>query len=168
MKKFIQEFSDFIKRGNALDLAVGLVIGTAFNAIVKSMVNDLIMPLLGLVIGDNFSLLKIVLVQEVIDPATQAILVNEVAIRYGAFIQTIVDFLLIGLSIFVALKIITATRKRLEAAKEKLVKKFENEEDGAEVLEEENKALEEEAALKPSTEELLSEIRDLLKERKTE
>lgn len=158
MKKFFKEFGDFIKRGNVLDLAVGLIIGGAFNAIVKSLVNDLIMPLLGLIIGDDFSLLKIVLVKEVFDPVTQAVLVNEVAIRYGAFIQTIVDFLLIGLSIFVAVKVIANVKEKLELAKQKLIKPAE------EVKEEVTEEVAPLEVPKPSTEEVLEEIRDLLKE----
>ncbi|MDD4212966.1 MAG: large conductance mechanosensitive channel protein MscL [Bacilli bacterium] len=157
MKKFIQEFGAFIKRGNVLDLAVGLIIGTAFNAIIKSMVNDVIMPLVGLIVGDDFSLLKIVLVEQVMDPLTQVITTNEVAIRYGAFIQTIIDFLLIALSIFVAVKIISAARARIEKAKEKLRKQEEAEAVLEPVVVSEPK---------PTTEDLLTEIRDLLKQTK--
>ena len=157
MKKFFQEFAAFIKRGNVLDLAVGLIIGGAFNAIVKSLVNDLIMPLLSLVIGDNFSLLKFVLIKEQIDNVTGAIITNEVAIRYGAFIQTIVDFLLIGLSIFVAIRIITKVRAKLDLAKQKLLKKEDEEK-------KDDATVEIITPPQPTSEELLQEIRDLLKE----
>ena len=156
MKKFVKEFGAFIKRGNVLDLAVGLIIGTAFNAIVKSLVNDIIMPLVSLVVGDDFSLLKVVLVEEVIDPLTLAITTNEVAIRYGAFIQTIIDFLLIGLSIFVAVKVIVSTRERMEKAKAKLAKQIAS-------TPQENVVPEVVIEPKPTTLDLLTEIRDLLK-----
>ncbi len=158
MKKLIKEFGAFIQRGNVLDLAVGLIIGTAFNAIVKSLVNDILMPLIGLAVGDDFSLLKIVLVEEVKDIITGVITTNEVAIRYGAFIQTIIDFLLIALSIFIAMKVAIGIREKIEKAKAKLFK---------EKPEEVAPAVAPVAASepKPTSEELLTEIRDLLKEK---
>lgn len=152
MKKFIQDFGAFIKRGNVLDLAVGLIIGTAFNAIVKSMVNDIIMPLVGLIVRDDFSLLKIVLVEQQTDLLTGTILVNEVAIRYGAFIQTIIDFLLIALSIYVAVRIVGRFREKMEAKKAK--------QEPVEPVKEEV------PEPKPTAEELLTEIRDLLASKK--
>lgn len=154
MKKLIKEFGAFIQRGNVLDLAVGLIIGTAFNAIVKSLVNDILMPLVGLAVGDNFSLLKIVLVEEVKDIITGVITTNEVAIRYGVFIQTIIDFLLIALSIFIAMKVAIGIREKIEKTKAKLSKEQPEEVTPVVVPEP-----------KPTSEELLTEIRDLLKEK---
>jgi len=101
---FIKEFTDFAVKGNALDLAVGVIIGAAFGKVVNSIVTDIFMPPLGWAIGGvNFTEL-----QWVIRPAIEA---NEgvaaqaaVAIKYGAFIDTVIQFLIIALSVFVAIK----------------------------------------------------------------
>jgi large conductance mechanosensitive channel len=130
----LKEFKKFIMRGNVVDLAVGVVIGGAFGKIVTSLVNDLIMPLLGLIMGKvSFADLKYV-----ITPATEQ--VAEVAFKYGAFLQSVIDFLIIALSIFLMIKLLSSFKKKKE---EELV-----------VIPE------------PSKEEvLLAEIRDLLKEK---
>jgi len=126
MKKFFQEFGAFIARGNALDLAVGLVIGTAFNAIIKSLVNDIIMPLISLIggkdIGNWFAVLR---GTAAYDGGTGAWVfsADAVILRYGAFIQSIIDFLIIALAIFLALKVIMGLRKRMDEVKAKLLKK---------------------------------------------
>lgn len=131
----LQEFKKFIMRGNVVDLAVGVIIGGAFGKIVSSLVNDLIMPLLGLILGKvNFADLKYV-----ITPATEN--VAEVALKYGAFLQSVIDFLIIALSIFLMIKLLSSFKKKKE---------------------EETVAVPE-----PSKEEvLLAEIRDLLKDKK--
>lgn len=128
MKKFFQEFGAFIARGNALDLAVGLVIGTAFNAIVKSLVGDIIMPLISLIGGKDVSNWVAVLRGTYIfDAEAGAYVASEdaVLLRYGAFLQSVIDFLIIALAIFVAVKAIGWFRKSLEQAKNVLVKKNE-------------------------------------------
>lgn len=108
MKGFIEEFKKFIMRGNVVDLAIGIIIGSAFNKIVSSLVEDIIMPIIGMIIGKvEFSDLKIVL-----EKATES--TEEVAIRYGLFIQNIVDFLIIGLSVFIVVKAINKFRKKQE------------------------------------------------------
>jgi large conductance mechanosensitive channel len=101
---FIKEFTDFAVKGNALDLAVGVIIGAAFGKVVNSIVSDIFMPPLGWAIGGvNFNEL-----QWVIRPAIEAkdgvAAQAAVAIRYGAFIDTIIQFLIIALSVFVAIK----------------------------------------------------------------
>ncbi len=125
MKKFLNEFKEFLSKGNALDLAVGLVIGTAFNAIVKSLVNDIIMPLLGLIVNTDISKLYWVLRGTATYDATTGLTIlseNAVLLRYGSFLETIVNFLVIALSIFVAVKIIKKLENKLSAAKELLIK----------------------------------------------
>jgi len=98
-KGFIQEFKQFAVQGNAIDLAVGVIIGAAFNKIVQSIVNDLLMPPIGLAIGGvNFRDLQIVLKAAEGEAA-------EVAIRYGQFINTVVEFMIIALSVFVVVKL---------------------------------------------------------------
>ncbi len=110
--KFISEFKTFITRGNVMDMAVGVIIGGAFTAIVTSLVNDLLMPVIGALFGGiNFSNLKIVLT-----PASEG--VEEAAIRYGAFIQAIVNFLLVALCIFMIVKTINNMHKKEEPAPE--------------------------------------------------
>ena len=129
MKSFVKEFKEFAMQGNVMDMAIGVIIGGAFGKIVTSLVNDLIMPILGIFTGGvNFADLKYVMTE-------------DNAIAYGAFIQNVIDFLLIALSIFVVIKLINKAKRPKE---------------------EEAPAPEE-----PSEDvKLLSEIRDLLKDQK--
>lgn len=123
MKKFLKEFGAFISKGNALDLAVGLVIGTAFNAIVKSLVGDIIMPLVSLLTGGNVDELYVVLRgTATYDEALGQLITSEnaVLLTYGNFFQTIIDFLLVALSIFVALKVINHFKDEIAEAKRRL------------------------------------------------
>ena len=102
----LKEFKAFVMRGNVVDLAVAVVIGGAFGKIVGSLVNDLIMPLIGMILGGvNFANLKYV-----ITPASEG--VEEAAIRYGAFIQSIVDFLIIAFAIFLMIKLLNRMKKK--------------------------------------------------------
>jgi large conductance mechanosensitive channel len=111
----VSEFKEFAMRGNVVDLAVGVVIGAAFGKIVASLVNDIIMPAIGFVVGGvNFSDLAIELKAATVDAAGTA--VPAVMIKYGAFIQTIVDFLIIAFAIFVAVKVINSLKRKQEQA----------------------------------------------------
>lgn len=106
--KIIGEFKEFISRGNVVDMAVGIIIGSAFTAIVTSLVNDVIMPAVGNLIGGRgFADYKWVLTPAAGDIA-------ETAIYYGAFIQKIIDFLLISLVVFAMVKLINALRRKKE------------------------------------------------------
>lgn len=102
----IQEFKTFAVKGNALDLAVGVIIGAAFGKVVDSVVKDLFNPPLGWLIGGvNFSDLKIVLKEGVAaNAATGVAAVPEVAIRYGAFCDTVIQFFIVALSVFIAVR----------------------------------------------------------------
>ncbi len=141
-KKFLTEFKEFALKGNVLDLAIGVIIGGAFNKIVSSLVSDIIMPPIGAITGGvDFKDLKYVL-----KPATE--LTEAVTLNYGAFIQNVVDFLIIALSIFVFVKVITVLNRKKE-----------------EEVVEEAKAEEPELTVE---QELLTEIRDLLKENHSE
>ncbi|MGJ7034277.1 large conductance mechanosensitive channel protein MscL [Anoxybacillus eryuanensis] len=125
------EFKKFAVRGNVIDLAVGVIIGGAFGKIVSSLVNDIIMPLVGLLLGGiNFSNLSWK--------------VGEAEVKYGAFIQTVVDFFIIAFSIFLFVKLLNNLYER--------VKKQEEAKETAQTLTKE--------------EQLLIEIRDLLKQQK--
>lgn len=132
--KFLSEFKQFIARGNVMDMAVGIIMGSAFTAIVNSLVGDVLMPLIGKLLGGlNFTELKIVLTPAAGEAA-------EVALCYGSFIQKIVDFLIIALTVFVMIRALNRLHRKKEEAP----------------------APEEPAQLDPQLE-LLTEIRDLLK-----
>ena len=110
MKKLLGEFKDFISRGNVMDMAVGVIVGSAFTAIVNSLVGDLLNPILGLITGGtDFSDLKLVL------GAGE----NAATLNYGAFISAVINFLLIALVIFLITKGINAMhRKKIEVVQE--------------------------------------------------
>ena len=106
--KLVDEFKAFIMRGNVVDMAVGVIIGGAFGKIVTSLVNDIFMPIIGMILGNvDFSSLEIKL-GEPVEGAEQA------AIRYGMFIQEIVNFLIIALCIFMVIKLINKVQKKKE------------------------------------------------------
>ena len=112
-KKFVNEFKEFISKGNVLDLAVGVIIGGAFTSIVNSLVNDIFMPVIGSILsGINFTDLKVV-----IPAAIEGM--TDVTICYGSFIQAVVNFLLTALVVFLFIKGISKLRfKKEEEAKE--------------------------------------------------
>ena len=107
MKKVLQEFKEFISKGNVIDMAVGVIIGSAFSKIVTSLVNDVIMPLIGIIIGG-------------LDFSKLSITVKDSQIMYGSFIQNIVDFLIIAICIFTVVKIINKFRKPKKEEPEKV------------------------------------------------
>lgn len=130
MKKFFKEFGDFIAKGNAFDLAVGIVIGGAFNKIIQSLVKDIIMPLISLIGGKDFTQWFVVLKgTPMYDPITGALLnaTELVLLTYGNFIQAIIDFLIIAFAIFLAIKVMTKVKAKMEVAKAKLVQHLETE-----------------------------------------
>lgn len=111
MKALMNEFKKFISRGNVVDMAVGVIMGSTFTKIVTSLVNDVMMPAIGMLIGgtsfENF--------KYVIEPATET--AAESAIYYGKFIQSIVDFLLVAIVVFIIVKLINSLHKKEEAPK---------------------------------------------------
>ena len=146
---FLKDFKAFAMKGNVIDMAVGVIIGGAFGKIVTSLVNDIIMPLIGTVMGGiDFKTAKCVLKAAVMNG--EEVVKPEVVLTYGNFIQTVVDFLIIAMSIFVTIRVIT-----------KLTERRKKEEAAA------APAPAPAPAPEPSAEEkLLTEIRDLLKEKK--
>ena len=143
MKKFIAEFKEFAMKGNVVDMAIGVVIGAAFGKITTSLVNDVIMPLISRITGGvDFSAWKWVLKAAEVDK-TGAETAAEIAVNYGSFIAVVLDFLIIALVLFMVVKAINKLRT--------IGKKPE------EPAEEEEPA--------PTSEELLTEIRDLLKDK---
>jgi len=108
----VKEFRDFIAKGNVVDLAVGVIIGASFGKIVTSLVEQVVMPPIGLVLGQvDFSDLKLVL-----KPADLAAKTEEVAILYGAFVNTIIQFLIVALAVFLMVKLVNKMRR--DAAEE--------------------------------------------------
>ena len=144
-KGFIAEFKQFIARGNVMDMAVGVIIGGAFGKISTSLVNDIIMPAVSMLTGGvDFSNWKIVLKQAVAGADGVIDASTEVAIRYGSFLATIIDFLIIAFAVFCLIKFLNSLHRKKEEAPAAPP-----------------------APPEPSAEEkLLTEIRDLLKEQK--
>ena len=140
---FLADFKKFAMRGNVIDMAVGVVIGAAFGKIVSSLVDDIIMPLVGVATGGiNFTDYKWV-VQKAVTDAQGAVVTPEVTMNWGAWVQTVVDFLIVAFCIFIMIKFMNNLRKK--------------------------KPVEEEAPApalpEPTAEEkLLTEIRDLLRQ----
>lgn len=129
----LKDFKQFIMKGNVLDLAVAVIIGGAFGKIVASLVNDVIMPIIGVLMGNvDIKSMKILISPAVGDTP-------EAAIYYGAFIQNIVDFLIISFFIFIMIRLIEKLKRKQEPAIEETIEKT------------------------PEDTELLREIRDLLK-----
>ena len=124
----IKEFKEFIARGNVIDLAVGVIIGGAFGKIVTSIVNDLLMPLIGVVSGG-------------IDFTGLSFKINEAEIKYGNFLQNVIDFLIIAFCIFILVKVVNKVMRKKE------------------------ETVEETPVARPEDVVLLEEIRDLLKQK---
>ena len=116
MKKFLSEFKTFAMRGNVIDLAVGVVIGGAFGKITTSIVNDIIMPVIGVLTGGlNFSDWKIVLKQAVLD--AEGVVTNpEVAITFGNTISVVLDFIIIAFAVFCMVKALNKLHRKKEEA----------------------------------------------------
>lgn len=152
MKKFLQEFKEFISKGNVIDMAVAVIIGNAFKAIITALVDNVIMPLISLAVGGlNFTEWKWVLtpaVTKLVD-GVETVETPEVAVTYGVLLQAVIDFLIVAFCIFVALKILLTVQTK---TKELLVKKAEEE-----------VAVEEAAAPAETEMDVLKDIRELLK-----
>ena len=106
----LNEFKKFAVKGSVLDLAVAVIIGGAFGKIVTSFVNDVVMPIVGILMGQN----SVADLKYVITPATET--TAELAIRYGAFAQAIVDFIIVAFILFLAIKAVTSMKKKEEEA----------------------------------------------------
>ena len=145
MKKFFNEFKQFAMRGNVIDLAVGVVVGGAFGKITNSLVNDIIMPAVSMLTGGvNFSDWKIVLKEAVINRETLEVTEAAVSINYGTLISTIIDFIILAFAVFCMVKGINSLHRKKEEAPAAPP-----------------------APPEPSAEEkLLTEIRDLLRDKK--
>ena len=141
MKKFISEFKEFIMRGNVMDMAVGVIVATAFGKITTSLVNDLFMPFISWLFGTrDMSALNLLVRHEVVQ---DGVVVQEaITIGFGNFVAVVIDFLLMSLVVFIILKLFNKARSLTEKKAEEA---------------------EEEAEPAPTTEQLLAEILDELK-----
>ncbi len=141
--KIIKEFKEFAVKGNMVDMAVGVIIGTAFGRVITSLVEDIIMPPFGYVLGRfNFADLKIVLKEPELNNNGQVIQ-EAIHFSYGNFIQVLLNFIIIAITIFFFIKVINMIRKKANDPEDKTI-------------------------ATPKDIELLSEIRDLLKEQQNE
>ncbi len=166
MKKFFKEFKEFITRGNVLDMAVGIIIGGAFTAIITALVNNILTPLINWIPGaDGTGALQLVLRDAVLD-AEGNVVTQALIIDFGAVISAIITFLITAFVLFLIVKTVNSVRARGEKLKEEHKKKMEAKEE--EVIEEAvqeaaQPAVEEVKVSMSATDELLAEIRDLLK-----
>lgn len=153
---FLTEFKKFITKGNILDMAVGMIIGTAFNQIVKSMVDDILMPVIGrLANTKDLSELKYILTEQVLAEDGVTVEVAEVAIRYGQFLSYVLNFFIVAMTLFVIVRSAMMFQKKMDAIKKK---------------EEEEAPAAPPAPAEPTVEEktlaVLGEIKSLLEEKK--
>ena len=146
MKKMLKEFKDFIMRGNVLDMAVGVIVAGAFGKITTSLVNDVFMPFISYIFGArDMTALNLVVRPEIVNEAGEVVQAG-ITIGFGTFVATIIDFILVALVVFLVVKAINTAKAKLEKKKE------------------EEEAAAPPAPPAPSAEEvLLTEIRDLLK-----
>jgi large conductance mechanosensitive channel len=143
MKRYLREFKEFAVKGNVIDLAVAVIIGGAFGKIVSSLVADIVMPIIGVIIGGvNFTSWKWILKKEVLDEAGAAIK-PAITMNVGIFLQNILDFFIIALAIFFMIKIISRLKRQL--------------------LKDRTNEVKAEPAPLTKDQQLLEEIRDLLK-----
>ena len=167
MKKFFKEFKEFITRGNVMDMAVGIIIGGAFTAIITALVTHILTPLLAMIPGTNDTGALQVILREVY---TEGVLDldKSVILDFGAVISAVITFLLTALVLFIIIKVINSIHNKGKKLAEKQKKMIEERRKKGEITEEEAKVEEatveaEAAAPVETTDDLLREIRDLLK-----
>lgn len=161
---FFQEFKKFILRGNVVDMAVGVIVASAFTKIVTTLNTKVVMPFVTYIIGGaEVSDIKTVLREEIVEEGV--VVQTEIALMWGELIQAMLDFLMIALVIFIIVKVINSVRTKLDklAMKAKMLLIKEKVEQGEKVEEVVEEVAPTPEPPKPTTEELLAEIRDLLK-----
>ncbi len=188
MRKLFEEFKKFIKRGNVVDMAVGVAVASAFTAIVNAFTKGFISPLIAMLTGESqLEEMKWIIRPEVLDEAGEVV-VAEISILWGAFIQAMVNFLIIAIALFAVMKIATAVRERAEKINKEIRSRLTDEDEKlaqeaakakadaeeaeraeaekiAEAERAEKEAKEAEKARLEREEALLTEIRDLLKQK---
>ena len=156
-KGFFAEFKEFIAKGNVIDMAIGVVVGTAFKAIVTSLVDNIINPLIGLAINtaslaDAKAIIKEAVVENI--DGVETVVKEAVTLNYGLFVKSVIDFLIVAFCLFCALKVVMSVKAKAESLKKK----------------EEEQKIEEAKPAEPTPEEItastLKEILEVLKEKK--
>ena len=120
----IDDFKKFMNRGNIIDLATGIIVGTAFTAVVNSLVKDVIMPLISSAMNIDLTSAKWILRHEVIDEVTEEVLVSEISLNYGNFIQSLINFFFIAVAVYITIGIIKWIRKGYIRSEIKYIKKL--------------------------------------------
>lgn len=120
----VSDFKKFVNKGNIFSMAVGVVVGAAFTAMLNSLVNDVIMPLISRMINFDITSAKWILREKVIDEVTEEVLVTEIALRYGNFFQMVINFFIIAVSIFLAVKVIKHIKNGYIKSQIKYIKKL--------------------------------------------
>lgn len=122
----VQDFKKFVNRGNIIDLATGIIIGSAFTAIVNSLVNDVIMPLISIAINFDLTKAKWILRPEITDmvDGEEVIVQSQISLNYGAFLQYFINFIVIALAIFTAVKVVKAIKNSYVRSEIKYIKKL--------------------------------------------
>ncbi|MBT8257225.1 MAG: large conductance mechanosensitive channel protein MscL [Bacteroidia bacterium] len=121
MKKLFNEFKEFAVKGNMMDMAIGIIIGASFNAVVNSLVKDVVLPPIAtLSDGVNFEQKRIIL-REALVNAEGTIITDEIAIGYGAFLETVLDFLIVAFTIFIVVKFMNRLKRKAEDEKDQTV-----------------------------------------------
>ena len=169
MKNLFADFKKFISKGNVIDLAIGMIIGAAFTAIVNALVNYILKPLIAAIPGaDGLGALQIVLREAQTDEAGN-IITNAVILDFGEVISAIITFFLTAIILFIIVKVIVKIREKQEKARLAIKKAVEDKlrADGKLPPLEDEKKPEAEEEVKPTTEELLTQIRDLLASKKS-
>lgn len=123
MKDVVGDFKKFINKGSIIDLATGIIIGTAFTAIVNSLVNDLVMPLISRLINFDLTNAKVILKEEILDEAGEVI-EEAITLNYGSFIQNVINFFIIAIAIYVAVKTVKWIKKSYIRSEIKYIKKL--------------------------------------------
>ncbi len=164
-KGFWKEFKEFITRGNVLDMAVGIIVGGAFTAIITALVNNILTPLLQMIPGmgeDGFGALQVVLRSAAVDPTTGAVLSEAVVLDFGVVISAIISFLLTAFVLFLIVRTVNRIRRRAEEVKAKKEAEEAAKKEAEEVAAKAAEPAPEPVPPAPTTEELLAQIRDLL------
>ena len=149
MKKMLEEFKAFIMRGNVLDMAVGVVVATAFGKITTALINNILMPFISWIFGTRDTTALNIVVREAVVDEAGTVLQEAITLGFGTFVAAIVDFILIAAVVFLIVKASNKAKEAAEARKKA----------------EEEAVVEEEAPAGPSTEELLAQILDELKKK---
>lgn len=124
MTNVVSDFKKFVNKGNIFDMAIGVIIGAAFTAMLNSLVNDILMPLISRALNFDITSAKVILKEAIIDPITEDVIKDAIILYYGRFFQATINFLIIAISIFLAIKIVKRVKNGYIKAQIKYIKKL--------------------------------------------